>query len=603
MRARIWIFTVVVAVALALNLARVSLSIAQTGEDTMRARVAAASNALRGQLDLLDARLAPRAVAMMPDLIEAVRGGDGQSPARPDERALRAAGAVLSPEPDLFAVANSHGAIVSRRARPVQVLEDPARLPLSQAANGGVAVPTFATFDAAVYRFAASRVPGAAAAAVVGTLVDDRFAAQLKSQVDADVTLIQAGRVLASSLPQGEDRARLTRWAAAPSPGYGVLQIRLPFVGTNLSGELPRGASHYAVRGALLPLDGGVQAALTVPASPYLAWLGRYQAFYAAGLAVFLLFGLIWGLVARAPAPVVQQVFTPPPTPFEPEDGVVSPPRRAPRMPPLGTDFGEARSAPAPARDMPWSEGGDAAREQAIPAAVPATPAPSPDSLDPDLPPRSDLGLAAEAHPEPERQTAASESAVWGGPLSAETAGATNPSASVPDWEIPAPPGTAGKAEFSFGELDPSFPPASAEADTSNGAPRLATSEPAAEPFPGDEPTRVEPVSAALIEKLRERDEEVPAQEGSAAVTMQDFSLPAAEESDPDEEHWRETFDRFRELKAQLGEPADRISFERFAAKLKKNRADLVAKHNCKGVRFSVYEKEGKAAIRASAIR
>src|SRR2546425_5780417 len=137
MRARIWIFTVVVAVALALNLARVSLSIAQTGEDTMRARVAAASNALRGQLDLLDARLAPRAVAMMPDLIEAVRGGDGQSPARPDERALRAAGAVLSPEPDLFAVANSHGAIVSRRARPVQVLEDPARLPLSQAANGG----------------------------------------------------------------------------------------------------------------------------------------------------------------------------------------------------------------------------------------------------------------------------------------------------------------------------------------------------------------------------------------------------------------------------------------------------------------------------------
>ena len=37
MRARIWIFTVLVALALAINLARVSLSIAQTGEDTMRA--------------------------------------------------------------------------------------------------------------------------------------------------------------------------------------------------------------------------------------------------------------------------------------------------------------------------------------------------------------------------------------------------------------------------------------------------------------------------------------------------------------------------------------------------------------------------------------
>src|SRR2546425_7873485 len=137
MRARIWIFTVVVAVALAVNLARVSLSIAQTGEDTMRARVAAASNALRGQLDLLDARLAPRAVAMMPDLIEAVRGGDGQSQARPDERALRAAGAVLSPEPDLVAGLNSHGPIVSRRARPAHGFEGPARLPLSHAAHGG----------------------------------------------------------------------------------------------------------------------------------------------------------------------------------------------------------------------------------------------------------------------------------------------------------------------------------------------------------------------------------------------------------------------------------------------------------------------------------
>jgi len=68
--------------------------------------VAAASTALRGQLDLLDARLAPRAVAMMPDLIEVVRGGEGQPPTRPDERALRAAGSVLAPEPDLFAVAS-----------------------------------------------------------------------------------------------------------------------------------------------------------------------------------------------------------------------------------------------------------------------------------------------------------------------------------------------------------------------------------------------------------------------------------------------------------------------------------------------------------------
>ena len=130
----------------------------------------------------------------------------------------------------------------------------------------------------------------------------------------------------------------------------------------------------------------------------------------------------------------------------------------------------------------------------------------------------------------------------------------------------------------------------------------------------------MEAVSAALLDKLRERDDEsgaaaaatpepataeVPPAEASAPAepAMQDLAPAPAEEPDPDEPHWRETFDRFRQLKAQLGEPVDRITFERFAAKLKKNRADLVVKHRCKGVRFSVYEKDGRAAIKASAIR
>src|SRR4051812_40102581 len=124
MRARLWIFTALVALALALNLARVSLSIAQTGEDTMRARVAAATTALRTQIDLLDARLAPRAAASAPDLVDAVRApADSTQPAtRPDERALRAAAAVLAPEPDLLAVASPQGAALSRRAKPAQML-------------------------------------------------------------------------------------------------------------------------------------------------------------------------------------------------------------------------------------------------------------------------------------------------------------------------------------------------------------------------------------------------------------------------------------------------------------------------------------------------
>jgi hypothetical protein len=606
MRARIWIFTVVVTLALALNLARISLGLAQTGEDTMRARVAAASTALRAQLELLDARLAPRAVAMMPDLIEAVRGGDGQPPPRPDERALRAAGAVLAPEPDLFAVVSSQGAVISRRARPVQMLDDPSKLPLAQTASGAMPGPTFAVFDNAVYRFGAARVPGATAAAVVGMLVDDRFAAQLKSQVDADITLLQGGRVLASSLPQGEERARLTAWAASPGPGYGVLQIRLPFVGTALSGKLPQGASRYAVRGALIPLDGGVQAALTVPASPYLAWLGRYQAFYLVGLALLVLFGFVWGLSARQRAQVQQVVQRS--EPFEPEDGVVSAPRRAPRTPSLvGADMGAPLSTPPRTRDVPWSPGEGPSGEH-------KSPRPQRERLDPELAPAG--SQISEALPrEEEAEAAHADSAVWGGDsVPATSAPFTNsgsgPGHEVPDWDMPAapPPAAAsapadGKGEFGFGGLDPEVPPPEAAPESASLDHDAAT---AAEPFPGDEPTRVEAVSAALIDKLRERDEEPRPQMQQAAegsVTLQDFTMPAVEDSDPDQSHWQETYDQFCELKLQLGEPADRISFEKFAAKLRKNRTELVAKHNCKGVRFSVYEKDGKAAIKASAIR
>jgi hypothetical protein len=569
MRARIWIFSAVVALALALNLARLSLGLAQTGEDMMRARLASASTALRGQLDLLDARLAPRAVAMMPELIEAVRGGDGQPAPRPDERALRAAGAVLAPEPDLFAVVNAKGAILSRRARPVQVLDDPAQLPLSETASGALPTPVFKPFDGATYRFAAARVPGATAAAVVGMLIDDRFAAQLKSQVDADVTLLQGTRIIASSLPAGDERARLLRWAASPGPGYGVLQIRLPYIGTELSGKLPQGASQFAVRGALIPLDGGVQAALTVPASPYLAWLGRYQAFYLAGLAILVLFGFVWGLFAR-PALIVKHVPVQPEPAEQEDDGVVSPPRRAPRSAPILTGSDQPR--PAPVRPAEARPAPVVSPPRPAPVVTPArTPAPSKaaelSGLDPDVPVPGDKESApawdeTTFAPTPGLKVTAGDGADQG----------------VPDWDLPPPPAAASPspephrngAPGLADSLDPPVPPP-AEAAA------------AAEPFPGDEPTRAEGVSAALIDKLREEE--------------------AAPESDPDETHWRETYDQFVELKTQLGEPADRLSFEKFAAKLKKNRSELVAKHNCKGVRFSVYEKDGKAAIKASAIR
>ena len=682
MRGRIWIFAVLVAAALVLHLAVLSAKAAQSGEDNLRARLAQSGTALHAQLELLDARLLPRAVAAAPDLIEATRPpADPTQPlARPDERALRAAASALSPEPDLLAVVNGQGAILSRRAKPAQGLDDAAPLPLAKAALEGNPPPAFAAYDGGVYRVAAARIPGNGAAALVGMLVDDRLAAQFKSQVDADVTLVQGGKVLASSLPQGEERARLLRWAAAPAPGYGVLQILLPGIGNALSGKLPRGGTRYAVRGALVPLDSGVQAALTVPAGPYLGWLGRYQAFYALALALFLLFSLVWGLLARPPPVALQRVSEP-----EPPIVVMRSLRSAPSL--LGTDVGEPRTAPPPSDDVPWpaADAAEATQKSSPPRMV--------ESLDPEVPPPPPIATPkspaaqAAAHPmwsaDPFTPTPPTEVEPEPEPLSAEEAGLVE-AEPVAD-PIPAredrgegDASSAAKGDFSFADLlddrhrapppVDEAPPALAKDlpdATVPGGPSgallaaarddLPAGEP--EPFPGDEPTRIEPVSAALLDKLRERDEEMtqaaanpgwgslvpegdpldrtsesappsmddahvpagirpepeaappepaseePAPAPESSVTMQDFSLPALETQDPDEQHWHETYDRFKELKGELGEPADRISFEKFAAKLKKNRADLLARHSCKGVRFSVYEKDGKASIKATAIR
>ncbi|HEX4385030.1 MAG TPA: hypothetical protein VH083_18860, partial [Myxococcales bacterium] len=389
MRIRTWILAAVVAAAFAINLGLVSLRIAQTGEDTVRARLAQSANGLRSQLELIDARLSPRAAAEVPELADATRSpaDPAQPMVRPDDRALRAAASALAPEPDLLAVVNAQGALISRRAKATQPLDDISKLPLAKASLERTPVPTFAIYDGVAYRIAAARVPGNGAAVIAGAAADDRLASQLKSQIDADVTLIADGKVIASSLA-GDARARVLRWSAAPGQGYGTLQIYLPLIGNALSGKLPRGATRYAVRGALVPLDGGVQAALTVPASPYLGWLGRYQAFYLLGLVLFVLLAFFWGLFAPAQKVVIQRVEAPPrTTPTRPVPRAIKPSL-------LGTDVGEPLKGPEqPAGDVPWGEtihGSTAESRPLLASALAGLPTPT-ESLDPIVPP-GDLG-------------------------------------------------------------------------------------------------------------------------------------------------------------------------------------------------------------------
>ncbi|GAB4298709.1 MAG: hypothetical protein Kow0090_14170 [Myxococcota bacterium] len=69
------------------------------------------------------------------------------------------------------------------------------------------------------------------------------------------------------------------------------------------------------------------------------------------------------------------------------------------------------------------------------------------------------------------------------------------------------------------------------------------------------------------------------------------------------EEHAKKVFEEYIRLRERLGENNKGMAFEKFLDQLKKNRKTLMDKHNCKDVRFEVYEKDGKAALKASPIK
>ncbi len=76
-----------------------------------------------------------------------------------------------------------------------------------------------------------------------------------------------------------------------------------------------------------------------------------------------------------------------------------------------------------------------------------------------------------------------------------------------------------------------------------------------------------------------------------------------SQSADDDNAEFRKVFDDFVAMKVQCGESTTSLTYEKFAKKLTKNRDTLMAKHKCKSVRFQVYEKNGKAALKATPVK
>jgi hypothetical protein len=86
-------------------------------------------------------------------------------------------------------------------------------------------------------------------------------------------------------------------------------------------------------------------------------------------------------------------------------------------------------------------------------------------------------------------------------------------------------------------------------------------------------------------------------------ATMPEGGLTEWGSGAPDESEWQDVFEEFVATKKQCGEPVEGFTYEKFAERLRKNRDTLVQRHGAKRVKFGVYVKDGKAALKANPIK
>ena len=156
--------------------------------------------------------------------------------------------------------------------------------------------------------------------------------------------------------------------------------------------------------------------------------------------------------------------------------------------------------------------------------------------------------------------------------------------APAPPAPAPAPPAPAPPAPAPPAAMAP--PPAAAEPEP---------------PLP-EPPTVTAPAAAAMPDFGDDEDED----DGATMIAAVPEELlaasleAAASPADLEQREFRKVYDEFIETKRQCGEATAGLSFEKFRGTLEKNRDTIISKHGAKRVSFSVYVKNGKAALKAT---
>lgn len=155
-------------------------------------------------------------------------------------------------------------------------------------------------------------------------------------------------------------------------------------------------------------------------------------------------------------------------------------------------------------------------------------------------------------------------------------------------------------SDFKFGDgpatpfAPPSAPPVAKPPIPKPAAPPVP--KPAAPPIPvAAAPSQPNPAPVLSLD-----DDILGGMSGSVSTPSFASSPSPASEVDP---YFNQVFEQFVAVKKSCGEPTAGLTYAKFSEKLVKNRDDLIAKTGCKEVRFTVYVKDGKAALKATPVK
>jgi len=415
--------------------------------------------------------------------------------------------------------------------------------PIVQTVLEGTGSGRFARLDDSPYYVVAVQVIRGATLAF-GLPIDGRWPERLKAATGADLTILSGPRS-PSTLTVIDQQAVVAvarKGAGAAIDGGRLAPVRLP-LGLSLPAVPLLFARVPAFRARALPLAGieGPAAVVSVSTRPWVEWVGLYQQLSILALAVLFFTGLALGLLPeRVVTAHVPRELASVADRIARGDFEARVPRMSGTFGTLAAALNRAAEAARMARVAPSGS---------LPPTGVAIPTPSQANT-------LDVPLLAVPPAEPFPGSGLFEDSFGPAtPLAASITplNGTGPAQPTPLPFVPsAPPPRTGTARFEAAEpLAPQTPL------------RVATPPPAAPP------------PAAAPQAMPE----------------------------PDEAGWQGVYQEFLKVREECGESLEGLTWERFRHKLRKNRDSLVQKYACRTVRFQVYVKEGKAALKATPVR